>query len=87
MGVSLRLDRREWLQEWTCTLAKAWAGIGAVFWILAPLLMREPFSEAGLLDTGATVASVALAGLAGLAAGAVGGVLSAGHFVRTVQGR
>lgn len=87
MGMLLRLDKREWLQDWTWPLARAWAGIGTVFWLIAPLLLREPFSEAGLLDTDASVASVALAGVAGLAAGAVGGALSAGHFVRTVRGR
>ena len=81
MGALLRLGPREWSQEWTCPLARAWAGIGVVYWALAPLLLR-----AGLLDTEATVASVTLAGAAGLAAGAVGGVLSARHFVRTVQG-
>lgn len=81
MGALLRLGPREWSQEWTCPLARAWAGIGVVYWALAPLLLR-----AGLLDTEATVASVTLAGVAGLAAGAVGGVLSARHFVRTVRG-
>ena len=85
MGVLLRLDKREWLQEWTCPLAKAWAGIGVTFWTLAPLLLRQPLSKAGLLDTDATLATVALSGIAGLAAGAVGGVLSAGHFIRTVR--
>lgn len=71
MGMLLRLDKREWLQDWTWPLVKAWAGIGAVFWLIAPLLLTEPFSEAGLLDTDATMASIALAGVAGLAAGAV----------------
>ena len=81
MGALLRLGPREWSQEWTCPLARAWAGIGVVYWALAPLLLR-----AGLLDTEATVASVTLAGVAGLAAGAVGGALSARHFVGTVRG-
>ena len=83
MGTLLRMGPREWSQEWTWPLARAWAGIGAIFWILAPLLLRQPFTEAGLLDTDATLASIALAGVAGLAAGAMGGVLSAGHFART----
>ena len=81
MGVVLRLDSREWLHDWACPLGRAWAGIGVVFWALAPLLLR-----AGLLDTEATAASVALAGVAGLVAGVAGGALSAGHFVRTSGG-
>ena len=85
MGALLRLGPREWSQDWTCALSRTWAGIGVVFWALAPLLLRPPVSEAGLLDTEATPVTVALMGLAGLAAGAVGGVLSARHFVRTVR--
>lgn len=81
MGALLRLGPREWSQEWTCPLARAWAGIGVVYWALAPLLLR-----AGLLDTEATMASVTLAGVAGLAAGTAGGTLSVRHFVRTVRG-
>lgn len=86
MGALLRLGPREWSQDWTCPLAKTWAGIGVVFWLLAPLLLRPPVSKAGLLDTETTPVTVALMGLAGLAAGAMGGALSAGHFVRTVRG-
>ncbi len=86
MGVLLRMGQREWSQDWTWALAKAWAGIGVVFWTVALLLVRPPVSEAGLLDTDATLVTVVLMGVAGLAAGAVGGVLSAGHFARTVRG-
>lgn len=86
MGALLRLGPREWSQDWTCPLARTWGGIGVVFWLLAPLLLRPPVSEAGLLDTEATPVTVALMGLAGLVAGVVGGALSARHFVRTVQG-
>ncbi|MCY4447828.1 MAG: hypothetical protein OXE02_03145 [Chloroflexi bacterium] len=86
MGALLRLGPRAWSQEWTCPLARAWAGSGAVFWLLAPLLVRPPISEAGLLDTDASLATVALMGVAGLAAGVAGGALSAGHFVRTARG-
>ena len=88
MGAFLRIGEADWSQEWTWPLTKTWAGAGAIFWILAPLLLRpQPFNEAGLLDTDATLASATLAGLAGLVAGAVGGMLSAGHFVRTVRGQ
>lgn len=86
MGTLLRLGPREWSQDWTCALSRTWAGIGVAFWLLAPLLLRPPVSETGLLDTEATPVTVALMGIAGLAAGAVGGALSARHFVRTVQG-
>ena len=86
MGAMLRLDNREWLHDWTCPLARTWAGIGVVFWAIAPLLVRPPVSKAGLLDTDATLASVALMAIAGLIAGLVGGALSAGHFIRTARG-
>lgn len=86
MGVLLRMGQREWSQDWTCPLSRAWAGIGVVFWTVALLLVRPPVSEAGLLDADGTLASVALAGVAGLSAGVVGGLLSAGHFARTVRG-
>ncbi|MDE2837484.1 MAG: hypothetical protein OXL97_08250 [Chloroflexota bacterium] len=84
MGVLLRLDSSEWLHDWTGAQARTWAGIGVTFWILAPLLLRQPFSRAGLLDTDSTLLTIALAGLAGLVAGALGGMLSSGHFAKTV---
>lgn len=82
MGVALRLSRNERLQDWTWPMARAWAGIGATFWTLAPLLLRKPVSDAGLLDTDATLATVALTAVAGVASGLVGGMLSAGHVAR-----
>ncbi|MCY4583638.1 MAG: hypothetical protein OXE50_12720 [Chloroflexi bacterium] len=86
MGALLRPGPRAWSQEWTCPLSRAWAGIGVVFWAVAPLLVRPPTSDAGgLLDTDASLITVVLMGTAGLAAGAAGGALSAGHFVRTAR--
>lgn len=85
MGTLLRMGPREWSHEWTWPLAKAWAGAGAVFWLIGPVLVARQLDESGLLDTTATLSSVALAGVAGIAAGLAGGALSAGHFVRIVK--
>ena len=85
MGTLLRMGPREWSHEWTWPLAKAWAGAGAVFWLVGPVLVARQLDESGLLDTTATLSSVALAGVAGIAAGLAGGALSAGHFVRIVK--
>ena len=85
MGMLLRLNDREWLQDWTRPLVKAWASSGATFGGLVPLLLTEQsLNRSGLLDTTASAASISLAAIAGLAAGLVGGTLSARQFVRSV---
>ena len=85
MGTLLRLNDREWLQDWTWPLVRAWAGSGATFAVLVLLLLTEQsLNRSGLLDATASSASISLAGTAGVAAGLVGGALSARQFVLAV---
>ncbi|MDE2838667.1 MAG: hypothetical protein OXL97_14365 [Chloroflexota bacterium] len=84
MGTLLRTGKEEWSQGWTWPLVKAWAGAGAVFWLVGPVLTARQLDESGLLDTTATLSSITIAGVAGIVAGLAGGALAAGHFVRPV---
>lgn len=85
MGILLRFNDREWLQDWTWPLMRAWAGSGATFAGLVLLLLADqPLNRSGLLDTAADVTSISLAGIAGVAAGLVGGALSGRQFVLAV---